>query len=216
MAEGDKVVPSEGNSQLDPTKKVSGALNERLGITGRSLNNQGYVSRTFGSSSWVRNNAGMLTHVNDLKDNTQKYQQLHRYGKSSQGLLSSEELRDRGEDERDKGREYLKGPKNRGSSQGDEQAGDEEERPQTIYNQPSGRVTNTSLMIGTVQQSFGTLPTLREMMAMPIVNVPHIGFGKTICGPAIIGTMNFNGAAMQVNGPEAMTTGQGINLEAQC
>ena len=217
MAEGDKVVPSEGNPKLDPTRKNSGALNERLGITGRSLTNEGFISRSLTPSGWIRNNQGLLTHESRIEDNVAADYFRNRYSEDRHKLLSVDQLKARGEDERDLNREWLRGAKNRGSSQGDEQTQDDSKssKGRTIYQMQGGSSGRGGFSIGTAMQSFSHMPSLKEMMEMPIVNVPLAGFGKPYCGPAIVGTMNFNGAAMQSNCQEAMTIANAINTEAK-
>ena len=213
MAEGDKVVPSSGNSQLDPTKKNSGALNERLGITGRSLTGARAIERKLDSPSWVRNSAGMLTNVNDLEKNVAGHNVLNRHSKDSPA--SAKDLLLKGQDERDASRDWLNGPKKRGSSKEDEQTEEEKENEKKpIYVYPSAPRPTGGFSIPTVGKAFQGMSSLREMMEMPIANVPIIGTGKRYCGPSIVGTMNFTGAAMQTNAPESMTTGGAINTEA--
>jgi hypothetical protein len=63
LAEGDKVVPSGGNPQLDPTRdnKWSSALNDKLGVTGPVLNETlGATGKELQSDRWKRNENGLL------------------------------------------------------------------------------------------------------------------------------------------------------------
>jgi hypothetical protein len=205
MADGDKMVPSEGNPKLDPTKK-SGSGPEPVVFAREKA-----TSRRLESFGWVKNQSGLLTRRSDLYQNVESYQVLNRFSKKpDQGVMSVESLQDRGD------MDYLDSlnvSKKRGSSQGDEQAGDEEESAPS-YSPPSAPRVSSNFSIPSLSKSFTGMSTLKEMMEMPIANVPSIGPHPRICGPAIIGTMNFTGAAMQSNAPETMTIGKGINMEA--
>lgn len=209
MAEGDKVVPSEGNSKLDPTKKNSGALNERLGITGGSLTGEKTRSGSLSSASWIRNQNGVLVHSNDLEMNVSRMETLNRYStKHNKGVKSEDILRDRANKQWESGLQKFE---NRGSSQGDEQAQD----ASTSTPLPSSPkpIAPVPLNIQSVTTVFGKPPNLVDMMAMPIALVPIVGTGKRYCGPAVINTFNFTGGSMQSNAHEAMMSGMGINLE---
>jgi hypothetical protein len=210
MADGDKIVPSEGNSKLDPTKKSSS------GPESVSFARDKNPSRRLEGYQWVKNQSGLLTRRSDLSQNVEAYQMLNRYSKQkNQGVMSVEELQTRGDSD------YIDskiGPKNRGSSKEDEQAKkereEEEKKENQSYTPPSAPRPVSGFRIPTVGKTFQGMSSLREMMEMPIANVPMIGTGKRYCGPSIVGTMNFTGAAMQTNAPETMTTGGAINTEA--
>lgn len=211
MAEGDKVVPSEGNSQLDPTKKNSGALNERLGITGGSLTGDKTRSGSLSSRRFIRNQSGLLTNVDDLEMDVGRKEVLNRYSKNKgihrRGVISEDILRDRDQKQYEAGLQKFE---KRGSSQGDEQAQDAS--PSTPVIQPPKPIASAPLNIQGIKEVFGTPPNLVDMMSIPIALVPLIGPQKRYCGPAIINTFNFTGGSMQSNAHEAMMTGMGINL----
>lgn len=208
MAEGDKVVPSEGNSQLDPTKKNSGALNERLGVTGGSLTGDKTRSGSLSSRRFIRNQSGLLTNVDDIETDVARKETLNRYStKHNKGVVSEDILFDRDKKRYESG---LQSFEKRGSSQGDEQASDASTSTPII--QPPKPITSAPLNIQGIKEVFGTPPNLVDMMSMPIAYVPMVGGGKRYCGPAIINTFNFTGGCMQSNAHESMTTGMGVNL----
>ena len=212
MAEGDKVVPSEGNSRLDPTKKISGALNERLGITGGSLTGEKTRTGSLHSRRFIRNQSGLLTNVDDLEMDVARKEVLNRYSKNrgihNRGVVSEDVLKDRDQKQYESGLQKFE---NRGSSQGDEQAQDAS--TSTPLPSTPKPIAPVPLNIQSVTTVFGKPPNLVDMMAMPIALVPTIGTGKRYCGPAVINTFNFTGGSMQSNAHEAMTTGMGVNLE---
>jgi hypothetical protein len=211
LAEGDKVVPSEGNSQLDPTKKNSGALNERLGVTGGSLTGDKTRSGSLSSRRFIRNQSGLLTNVDDLEMDVARKEVLNRYSKDKgmhkRGVVSEDILRNRDQKRYESG---LQSFEKRGSSQGDEQASDASTSTPII--QPPKPITSAPLNIQGIKEVFSTPPNLVDMMSMPIAYVPMVGGGKRYCGPAIISTFNFTGGSMQSNAHESMTTGMGVNL----
>jgi hypothetical protein len=208
LAEGDKVVPSEGNSQLDPTKKNSGALNERLGVTGGSLTGDKTRSGSLSSRRFIRNQSGLLTNVDDIETDVARKETLNRYStKHNKGVVSEDILFDRDKKRYESG---LQSFEKRGSSQGDEQASDASTSTPII--QPPKPITSAPLNIQGIKEVFGTPPNLVDMMSMPIAYVPMVGGGKRYCGPAIINTFNFTGGCMQSNAHESMTTGMGVNL----
>ena len=209
MAEGDKVVPSSGNSQLDPTKKNSGALNERLGVTGGSLTGDKTRTGSLSSRRFIRNQSGLLTNVDDLETDVARKETLNRYStKHNKGVVSEDILRDRDQKRYESG---LQSFEKRGSSQGDEQAQDASSS--TPLPESPKPITSAPLSVNSVITTFSKPPSLVDMMAMPIALVPMIGPSKRYCGPAIISTFNFTGGSMQSNAHEAMTTGMGVNLE---
>jgi hypothetical protein len=211
LAEGDKVVPSEGNSRLDPTKKNSGALNERLGVTGGSLTGDKTRTGSLSSRRFIRNQFGLLTNSDDLETDVARKEVLNRYSKDKgmhkRGVVSEDILRNRDQKQYEAG---LQGFENRGSSQGDEQAQDAS--PSTPIIQPPKPITSAPLNIQGIKEVFSAPPNLVDMMSMPIALVPLIGPQKRYCGPAIISTFNFTGGSMQSNAHESMTTGMGVNL----
>lgn len=204
MADGDKMVPSEGNPKLDPTKKSSSGPAPVVFARDKA------TSRRLESFDWVRDQSGLLTHRSRIEDSVSAHAWMNRNSKNAH-TMSVEDIQERGDSD------YLNSlnlPKKRGSSQRDEQAG-EEKSSEPSYAPPSAPRARSNFGIPTVATTFSGMHSLKEMMEMPIANVAMVGPNKRYCGPAIIGTMNFTGAAMQSNAPEAMSIGTGINVEAR-
>lgn len=203
MADGDKMVPSEGNPKLDPTKKSSS------GPAPVVFARETATSRRLESFDWVRDQSGMLTHRSRIEDSVSAHAWMNRNSKNAH-TMSIEEIQDKSDND------YFSSlnlPKKRGSSQRDEQAG-EEKSSEPSYAPPSAPRSMSNFSIPTISKTFSGLPSFKEMMEMPLANVPVLGPNPRICGPAIIGTMNFTGATMQSNAPETMNIGKGINTEA--
>lgn len=217
MAEGDKVVPSGGNPQLDPTRdnKWSNALNSKLGVTQGSLTDQKYRSGTLSSANFVRNQNGLLVAVNDVEMDVARQANMRRNRKGSDAwTLSEADILKRGQDARDL--RAFKPEKSAASPDGEEEEDDEEEdtgsSPQ-IYNKP--RAISGPRLSAAFSGTFGTMKfrstVLQGACDGKVGQFPLQTLLPQCAGPFLPLVFSTQGGAMQPSTPEAMSKGLVVN-----
>jgi hypothetical protein len=215
LAEGDKVVPSGGNQQLDPTRenKWSNALNSKLGVTQGSLTDQKYRSGSLSSSNFVRNQNGLLVAVGDVEMDVARQANMRRNRKGSEGwTLSESDILDRGKKARDL--RAFKPEKSAASPEGEEEEEEEDtgSSPQ-IYRKPrpfSGPRLSTAF-----NGTFGTMkfksPVLQGACDGKVGQFPLQTLLPQCAGPFLPLVFSTQGGTMQSSAPEAMNKGIVVN-----
>lgn len=216
MAEGDKVVPSGGNQQLDPTRdnKWSNALNSKLGVTQGSLTDQKYRSGSLSSSNFVRNQNGLLVSVNDVERDVARQANMRRNRKGSDAwTLSEADILNRGQKARDL--RAFKPEKSAASPDGEEEEEDEEDTgssPQ-IYNRP--RPMAGPRLSAAFNGTFGTMKfkssVLQGACDGKIGQFPLQTLLPQCAGPFMPLVFSTQGGTMQSSAPEAMNKGIVVN-----
>lgn len=216
MAEGDKVVPSGGNPQLDPTRdnKWSNALNSKLGVTQGSLTDQKYRSGSLNSANFVRNQNGLLVAVNDVEMDVARQANMRRNRKGSGAwTLSEADILSRGQKARDL-RPY-KAEKSAASPDGEEEDDEEEDTgssPQ-IYNRP--RPMAGPRLSAAFNGTFGTMKfkssVLQGACDGKIGQFPLQTLLPQCAGPFMPLVFSTQGGTMQSSAPEAMNKGLVVN-----
>jgi len=214
LAEGDKVVPSGGNQQLDPTRdnKWPSALNSKLGVTGNSLTDQKYRSGSLHSANFVRNQNGLLVSVNDVGRDVARQADMRRNRKgSSAWTLSEADILSRGQKERDL-RPY-KAEKSAASPDGEEEGEDKPQAVQQIYNKP--RPISGPRVSQAFNGTFGTMNFKSSVMKMAcdgkVGQFPLQTLLPQCAGPFLPHVFSTQGGAMQPSAPEAMSKGLVVN-----
>ena len=216
MAEGDKVVPSGGNQQLDPTRdnKWSNALNSKLGVTQGSLTDQKYRSGSLSSSNFVRNQNGLLVSVNDVERDVARQANMRRNRKGSDAwTLSEADILNRGQKARDL--RAFKPEKSAASPDGEEEEEDEEDTgssPQ-IYNRP--RPMAGPRLSAAFNGTFGTMKfkssVLQAACDGKVGQFPLQTLLPQCAGPFMPLVFSTQGGTMQSSAPEAMNKGIMVN-----
>ena len=216
MAEGDKVVPSGGNQQLDPTRdnKWSNALNSKLGVTQGSLTDQKYRSGSLSSSNFVRNQNGLLVSVNDVERDVARQANMRRNRKGSDAwTLSEADILNRGQKARDL--RAFKPEKSAASPDGEEEEEDEEDTgssPQ-IYNRP--RPMAGPRLSAAFNGTFGTMKfkssVLQGACDGKVGQFPLQTLLPQCAGPFMPLVFSTQGGTMQSSAPEAMNKGIMVN-----
>ena len=217
MAEGDKVVPSGGNPQLDPTRenKWSNALNSKLGVTQGSLTDQKYRSGSLQSSNFVRNQNGLLVAVGDVEMDVARQANMRRNSKGSAGwTLSESDILSRGQKARDlrafKPEKSADSPD--GEEEDDEDGEDTGSSPQ-IYQRP--RPISGPRLSSAFNGTFGMMKfkssVLQGACDGKIGQFPLQTLLPQCAGPFIPLVFSTQGGAMQSSAPEAMNKGIMVN-----
>lgn len=224
MAEGDKVVPSGGNPQLDPTAKgalnstlgrTSGALNSSLGTTQGSLTNDKTRSGSLSSANWVRNQNGQLVHVNEVERDVARQESMRRNSKGSKSwVLSESDILNRGKEEYGKSLRAFgsKKPEKSGSPDGESTTptATEFQKKQSEGKQPIQR-NRVNVFAGAFGQlAFGS-PVFRQAASMAIAAFPLQTLVPKCVGPFMVQPTNHDGAVPQSNANESATKGQNVN-----
>ena len=215
MAEGDKVVPSGGNPQLDPTRdnKWSSALNSKLGVTGNSLTNSVYRSGVSHSSNFVRNQNGLLVPVNDVRADVGRQANMRRNRKGKDAEVESvESVLDRGLAERDL-RPY-KAEKSAASPDGEEEEDKgKSESSGPSYNSP--RPLSGPRLSAAFNGTFGTMKfkssVLQGACDGKVGQFPLQTLLPQCAGPFMPLVFSTQGGTMQSSAPEAMNKGVMVN-----
>ena len=214
MAEGDKVVPSGGNPQLDPTRenKWPSALNAKLGVTGNSLTNNVYRTGVSHSNNFVRNQNGLLVPVSDVRADVgrQANMRRNRRGKDAE-VESVDSILDRGLAERDL-RAY-KPEKSADSPDGEEEEEEDKGSSPQIYRKPrpfSGPRLSTAF-----NGTFGTMkfksPVLQGACDGKVGQFPLQTLLPQCAGPFMPLVFSTQGGTIQPSTPEAMSKGIMVN-----
>lgn len=239
MAEGDKVVPSGGNPQLDPTAKgalnstlgrTSGALNSSLGVTKGALSSSlgvtkgslsgGKISGSLSGNRWIKNQSGLLIRNDDVEVERDVY----RSRSQSRGGPSSsvEEVMYRGQQDikdsmQGKWNQYRKDlraskkAEKSGSPDGEGMTdADSFRRQQQQGKQPIQRDKGAAF-----SPSYGTLnfnsPIMKGAATMAMACLPFNGVLPRIVGPFLVSINNHDGGFVQTNIAEATTKGRNVN-----
>lgn len=216
MAEGDKVVPSGGNPQLDPTRdnKWSNALNSKLGVTQGSLTNEKYRSGSLNSANFVRNQNGLLVAVNDVEMDVARQANMRRNRKgSSAWTLSESDILKRGQEERDL--RAFKPEKSAASPDGEKDDKEEEDTGSSpmIYKRP--RAIFGPKLSAAFSGTFGTLKfkstVLQGACDGKVGQFPLQTLLPQCAGPFLPLVFSSQGGAIQPSTPEAMSKGIVVN-----
>lgn len=208
MAEGDKVVPSGGNPQLDPTAR--GALNSTLGVTQGSLNGSKLRSGNLQSANFVRNQSGLLVNVNDLEMDVARQSVMRRNWKGKGSRIVSEDvLKDRGMKARDL--RPIKAEKSGGSPDGEGMT----DSSSYLNQQQQGKKPVQRDKGAAFSPSYGTLtfnsPIMKGAATMAMACLPFNGLVPRIVGPFLVSINNHDGGFVQTNIPEATSKGRNVN-----
>lgn len=213
MAEGDKVVPSGGNPQLDPTRdnKWPSALNAKLGVTGKSLTSAGVTGKALSSAGVT---SGSLTGETERRGALQS----ERWQRNKNGVLVdtwNAGWNTPTYDDSSKSRDFagLKPQKSAASPDGEEEEDDKPEAVQQIYRKP--RPISGPKVSQAFNGTFGTMNFKSSVMKMAcdgkVGQFPLQTLLPQSAGPFLPLVFSTQGGAMQPSTPEAMNKGLVVN-----
>ena len=229
MAEGDKVVPSGGNPQLDPTAngalnstlgRTSGALNSTLGTTQGSMTNDKTRSGSLTGNRWIRNQSGLLIRNDEIEVERDVYRNrsANRKGPSS----SVDEVMRRGQEDFKKSMQgyskdlrLSKNAEKSGSPDGESKATETPTASDFQRNQSAGKQPIPRNRVDVFAGMFGQLafgnPVLRQAATMALGSFPLQTLVPRCVGPFISRPTNHDGGVPQSNANESATKGQNVN-----
>jgi len=238
LAEGDKVVPSGGNPQLDPTKgalnstlgRTSGALNSTLGTTKGALSSTlgttkgsmtgGKISGSLSGSRWIRNQSGLLIRNDEIEIERDVYRNR---SSSRNGISSSvEEVSYRGQEDikasmQGRWNQYRKDLR---ASKKAEKSGSPDGESMTTANdfqasQSRGKQPRPRPQVDVFSGAFGQLafgsPVFRLAATTAMAAFPLQTLLNKSVGPFFAKPTNYDGGVPQTNTSEAASKGQVVN-----